>query len=81
MIQQYDLLFDRNTKYSDIIKKAEDEDGTLLKTKLGADAGVGMINLQGLVQRLNLNQDGSAVEEEVKEDPDDSEGEDIFAQM
>ena len=40
-----------------------------------------MINLQGLVQRLNLNQDGSAVEEEVKEDPDDSEGEDIFAQM
>lgn len=55
MILQYDLLFDKNTRYSDIIKDAKDEDGNLLKQKLGLDAGVGIINLQGLVKRLDLN--------------------------
>ena len=48
MILQYDLLFDKTMSYSDIIRKAKDEEGNLLKTKLGADAGVGIIDIAGL---------------------------------
>jgi hypothetical protein len=44
MIQQYDLLFNNHSEESDyysIIESAKDEDGTLLASKLGAEAGIG----------------------------------------
>ena len=55
MIQQYDLLFDDNIDYIDILAKAKDNgDGKLLRKKLGADAGIGIINLDGLKQQFGF---------------------------
>lgn len=94
MIQQYDLLFDENVEYHHILQRAKDANGNLLRKNLGADAGIGQINLDPLKAHLGLAGaagKGEALnrlsddvfesdEEEKKEDDDDGDG-DIFAQM
>ena len=54
MIQQYDLLFDASVEYHHILQRAKDENGNLLRKNLGADAGIGQINLDPLKKHLGL---------------------------
>lgn len=54
MIQQYDLLFDETVEYHHILQRAKDEKGNLLRKNLGADAGIGQINLDPLKEHLGL---------------------------
>ena len=82
-------------EYHHILQRAKDADGNLLRKNLGADAGIGQINLDPLKKHLGLAGDagkGEALkrisdnvlfdsdEEEKKDDDDDGDG-DIFAQM
>ena len=55
MIQQYDLLFDESVEYHQIIQRATDENGNLMRKNLGADAGIGQINLDPLKAHLGLS--------------------------
>ena len=54
MILQYDLLFDETVEYHHILQRAKDADGNLLRKNLGADAGIGQINLDPLKEHLGL---------------------------
>ena len=74
MIQQYHLLFDKLITYQDILSDAKDEHGNFLRSKLGADTGIGIIGLDQANKILDLNAEEQKEEEE-------EEGEDIFAQM
>ena len=54
MIQQYDLLFDDKVEYFQILEKARDENGKLLRKQLGVEAGIGIINLDGLKKHFGF---------------------------
>lgn len=66
MIQQYDILFNREEDYIEIIQKAKDENGQFLSSNLNADTGVGISNLDKLKQHF-----GMAPKEEEEDDDED----------
>ena len=68
MIQQYDILFNREEDYIEIIQKAKDENGQFLSSNLNADTGVGISNLDKLKQHF-----GMAPQQEEEDDDDEDE--------
>ena len=48
MIQQYDILFNREQDYIEIIQNSKDDNGQFLSSNLNADIGVGISNLDKL---------------------------------